>query len=49
MQLVASISLVVIGLIIGLFVDVAADMRIFGWVLVGVGALGLLVRSLTPR
>jgi hypothetical protein len=49
MQLVASISLIVIGLILGLVADVAADMRIFGYVLAGVGALGLLIRAAIAR
>jgi hypothetical protein len=44
MQLVASIVLIVIGLWLALLVDKAGDMRIFGWVVVGVGVLGLILR-----
>jgi len=48
MQLVASVLLIVIGVGLGLFVD-AGDMRIFGWVVAAVGALGLAIRWTLPR
>jgi len=49
MQLVASVSLVVIGLIIAVVLDVSAEMRLFGWVLFGVGTLGLALRWVMAR
>jgi hypothetical protein len=49
MQLVASIAVLVIGLILALVVDVAADLRFYGWVLVGIGVLGLVIRWTMAR
>jgi hypothetical protein len=49
MQLVASIGLIVIGLALGLFLGAPGDMRVFGWVIAGVGVFGLVVRSVIPR
>lgn len=43
MQLVASVALIMIGLFVAVRAD-ASDLRIFGWVVVGVGVLGLLAR-----
>jgi hypothetical protein len=45
-QLVASVFLVVVGVVVGLFSGVPADMRLFGWLLAVVGALGLGARVL---
>jgi hypothetical protein len=44
MQFVASIGLVVIGLALALVMHTSTDMRVFGWVLAGIGVFGLLVR-----
>jgi hypothetical protein len=45
MQFVASVVVVVIGLLLALVYDAAGDMRVFGWVLVVIGLLGLVARS----
>jgi hypothetical protein len=42
--LVVSVFLIAIGLLVGLVIDVPADIRLFGWILVGVGVLGLASR-----
>jgi hypothetical protein len=48
MQLVVSVALVVIGL--GLvFLGPAGDFRVFGWVVLAVGLLGLVVRAFLAR
>jgi hypothetical protein len=47
-QFVASAVVLVIGVGLGLFAD-ATDIRVFGWVLAGLGALGLVARSLLTR
>jgi hypothetical protein len=49
MQLVASISLIIIGLLVAVVFDAAAEMRLFGWVLVGIGVLGLVLRWAVAR
>jgi hypothetical protein len=49
MQLVASIFLIAVGLFLAFVGDVAGDMRVFGWVLAGVGLLGLVIRSVVNR
>jgi hypothetical protein len=46
MQLVMSLAVLAIGLFLAFFADASGDMRVFGWVLVGVGALGLVLRSM---
>jgi hypothetical protein len=48
-QLVVSIALIAVGLITALVLNVPGDMRVFGWVLVGVGVLGLVLRSVIAR
>jgi hypothetical protein len=45
MQLAVSVALIVVGLIIAMVVDVARDFRLFGWILVAVGMLGLGIRA----
>ena len=49
MQLAASVGLIVIGLLLGLCTRGGADMRLYGWILVGVGVLGLVARSWIAR
>jgi hypothetical protein len=49
MQLVASVAVIVIGLLLGFFLRASGEMRIFGWILVGVGVLGLVARSWIAR
>jgi hypothetical protein len=49
MQLVASVVVVLIGLLLALVLGRAGDMRAFGWVLVAVGLLGVVSRWLIPR
>src|SRR4051812_28585471 len=49
MQLVASVSLIVVGLIVAVVLDASAEMRLFGWVLFGVGVLGLVLRWVVAR
>jgi hypothetical protein len=44
MQLVVSIGLVVVGLLLALVLDASGEMRVFGWVVVVVGVLGLAAR-----
>jgi hypothetical protein len=44
MQLVTSAGLVVIGLLLALLMDATDDVRLYGWVVVGVGVLGLASR-----
>ena len=44
MQLVASTVVLAIGLYVALLADDAGELRVFGWVLVAIGLLGLLVR-----
>ncbi len=34
-----------VGLYLAIFADVGGDMRLFGWLLVIVGAIGLILRS----
>jgi drug/metabolite transporter (DMT)-like permease len=48
-QRVASVLLVLIGLYLAVIAGPAADMRLFGWVLVVVGVLGLVVATVLPR
>ena len=45
MQFVMSVFLVLAGLWLALFADTSGRMELFGWVLVLIGALGLLARS----
>jgi hypothetical protein len=40
--LVVSIAVILVGLSIVFITDVGGDMRFFGWLLAGVGVLGLL-------
>jgi hypothetical protein len=49
MQLVASVVVVLIGLLLALVLGRAGDMRAFGWVLVAVGLLGVVSRWLIAR
>jgi hypothetical protein len=49
MQLVASVVVVVIGLLLALVLGRAGDIRVFGWVLVAVGLLGVISRWLIAR
>jgi hypothetical protein len=49
MQLVASVALIVIGLWLALLSGAAAEMRLFGWVLAGLGALGFVFRAIVAR
>ena len=49
MQLVASVAVLVIGLLIAFVLKAAADLRIFGWLLIVVGLLGLASRVLLAR
>jgi hypothetical protein len=49
MQLVASVAVLVIGLLIAFVLEAAADLRIFGWLLIVVGLLGLASRVLLAR
>jgi hypothetical protein len=49
MQLVVSVGLIVVGLVIALGADTAGEMRIFGWVLAGVGVLALVMRWVIAR
>jgi hypothetical protein len=49
MQLVASAGLVVTGLLLALLMQTSADMRVYGWILVGIGLLGLASRSWMAR
>ncbi len=44
MQLVASVGLIVIGLLLGLVLHSSAEMRLFGWIVVAIGVLGLVAR-----
>jgi hypothetical protein len=51
MQLAMSIGLIVAGLFLALIVDYRNDgteMRLFGWVLVAMGLLGVVLRLLIP-
>jgi hypothetical protein len=51
MQLAMSIGLIVSGLFLALIVDYPNDgseMRLFGWVLVAMGLLGIFLRLLIP-
>jgi hypothetical protein len=45
-HIVASVTLILLGLVFALVLDIESDMRLFGWILAGVGALGLLSRWL---
>jgi hypothetical protein len=45
MQLVMSAFVLAIGLFLALLADASGEMRVFGWVLVAVGGLGLVLRS----
>lgn len=49
MQLAVSIGLVAIGLFLALVADTSGDMRLFGWILAGVGVFGLGARWITAR
>jgi len=49
MQLVASIGVILIGLFLVTVEDTTADMRVYGWVLVAVGALGVILRLIISR
>jgi hypothetical protein len=49
MQLVASVSLLVVGFIVAVVLEASAEMRLFGWVLFGVGVLGLVLRWVVAR
>jgi len=49
MQLVASIGLIVIGLVIVNADDSASDMRVYGWILVAVGVFGLFLGFVVSR
>ena len=44
MQLVASTVVLAMGLYVALLADDAGELRVFGWVLVAIGLLGLLLR-----
>jgi hypothetical protein len=48
MQLVATIAVMVVGLVLATVIG-SGDIRIFGWILVGVGVLGLLARWVIAR
>jgi hypothetical protein len=48
-QLVVSAAIIVAGLVIALLLNTAGDMRIFGWILAGIGVFGLLSRALIQR
>jgi hypothetical protein len=39
-----SVGLVILGLLLALVLDVPSTLRVYGWVLVGVGVLGLASR-----
>ena len=49
MQLVASVAVLVIGLLIAFVLEAAADLRMFGWLLIVIGLLGLASRVLLAR
>ena len=49
MQLVMSVALIVVGLWLALLSGAAAEMRLFGWVVAGLGVLGLVFRTLMTR
>jgi hypothetical protein len=49
MQLVASVALIVIGLWLALLSGAAAEMRVFGWFVAGLGVLGLVFRVYLAR
>jgi len=44
MQLVASTVVLAMGLYVALLADDAGELRVFGWMLVAIGLLGLLLR-----
>jgi hypothetical protein len=48
-QLVAIIFLIATGLYVALVADVDDDLRLFGWLLVGMGVLGLVLRFWLAR
>jgi len=52
MPIVATIGTVIV-ILLGLFLvssdDIAPDMQFFGWILVVIGAFGLLVQLVLPR
>lgn len=49
MQLVMSVIVLLAGLFVALVADAPADLRVFGWVLVAVGLLGVAVAALSRR
>jgi hypothetical protein len=49
MQLAASVGLIVIGLFVALVARAPADLHAFGWLLAGVGVLGLVIRWAMAR
>jgi hypothetical protein len=49
MQLVASVVLILVGLWLALFAGASGEMSIFGWIVAGLGALGLIFRAVFPR
>ena len=49
MQLVMSVLVLVSGLFIALVADAPPGLRVFGWVLVAVGLLGVAVAALSRR
>jgi hypothetical protein len=48
-QLVMSVIVLLAGLFVALVADAPADLRVFGWVLVAVGLLGVAVAALSRR
>jgi hypothetical protein len=42
MQIVAGVALILIGLYVAVVADTSADMRVYGWFIVGAGVLGLI-------
>ncbi|HEY3263222.1 MAG TPA: hypothetical protein VGJ95_23610 [Pseudonocardiaceae bacterium] len=49
MAFVASLVVVVLGLMLTRTGDVPDDMRLFGWILVAIGILGLLAKIVLSR
>jgi hypothetical protein len=48
-QLVASGVVVVAGLFVALVADAPPDLRLFGWVLVAIGAIGVAASAVSRR
>jgi hypothetical protein len=48
-QVVASVVVMVLGLVLALLVDIPGDMRLFAWILVALGAFGLVSRWMISR